>query len=147
MAFNADEDEHILVEDGPQIDRARCFFGTHATVRFTKQTVVTIGFLCEACFDFAMSKWRKTLWPSMQMRTKTFSWRTVLKLTAARCFIGTHARVRFTKEAVVTSGFPREACLDLGDVKVVKKGGPQIERGTVFLRDTCQREIHQRNIC
>ena len=25
--------------------------------------------------------------------------------------------------------------------------GPQIERGTVFLRDTCQREVHQRNIC
>ena len=25
--------------------------------------------------------------------------------------------------------------------------GPQIERGTVFLRDTCHREIHQRNIC
>ena len=33
--------------------------------------------------------------------------------------------------------FPREACLDLGDVKVVKEGGPQIERGMVFLRDTC----------
>ena len=32
---------------------------------------------------------------------------------------------------------PREACLDLGDVKVVKEGGPQIERGMVFLRDTC----------
>ena len=25
--------------------------------------------------------------------------------------------------------------------------GHQIGRGTVFFRDTCQREIHQRNIC
>ena len=58
--------------------------------------------------------------------------------------------------------FPREACFDLGDVKVdethhdlsMKKEededilveeGPQIERGTVFHRDTCHREIHQRN--
>ena len=47
--------------------------------------------------------------------------------------------------------FPREACFDLGDVKVenvivtfyeeedegiLVEGRPQIERGTVFLRDT-----------
>ena len=25
--------------------------------------------------------------------------------------------------------------------------GPQIERGTVFRRDTCHREIYLRNIC
>ena len=51
---------------------------------------------------------------------------------------------------------PREACLHLGDVKVEQdivtfneedhedtfvEEGPQIERGTVFLRDTCHREI------
>ena len=52
--------------------------------------------------------------------------------------------------------FPREACFDLGDVKVenvivafreeeeediLVEEGPQIERGTVFHRDTCHREI------
>ena len=57
--------------------------------------------------------------------------------------------------------FPSEACFDQGDVKVEKhivtlntekdedilvEDGPQIERGTVFLRDTCQYEICQRNI-
>ena len=42
--------------------------------------------------------------------------------------------------------FPREACLDLGDVKVVKEGGPLFERGMVFLRDTRHREFHPRNI-
>ena len=49
---------------------------------------------------------------------------------------------------------PREACLHLGDVKVEMKrrmktllvgGGSQIERGTVFLRDTRHREIYQSN--
>ena len=56
---------------------------------------------------------------------------------------------------------PREACFDLGDVKVEKdnvtfneeededplvKGRPQIERVTVSLRNTCFREIHPRNM-
>ena len=59
--------------------------------------------------------------------------------------------------------FPREACFDLGDVKVEKdivtfneeededtlvEEGPQIERrmkARVFHRDTCYREIYQRN--
>ena len=52
--------------------------------------------------------------------------------------------------------FAGEACFDLGDVEVEKDTvtfneeededtlvnvGPQIERGTVFRRDTCHREI------
>ena len=49
---------------------------------------------------------------------------------------------------------PREACFHLGDVKVEMKRRMktfsweriQIERGTVFHRDICHREIHQRNI-
>ena len=57
--------------------------------------------------------------------------------------------------------FPREACFDLVNVEVVKdivtfnerededilvEEGPQIERGTVFHRDACHRQIYQRNI-
>ena len=66
--------------------------------------------------------------------------------------------------------FPRDACFDLGDVKVenvivtfnerededilndadededsLVEDGPQIDLGTVFLWDTCHREIYQRN--
>ena len=56
---------------------------------------------------------------------------------------------------------PREACFDLGDVEVEKdivtfnerededilvEEGPQIERATVSLRNTCYREIHPRNM-
>ena len=58
--------------------------------------------------------------------------------------------------------FPREACFDLGDVKWTRhivtlsmkrrmktlswRKDLTFERGTVFLRDTCHREIYQRNI-
>ena len=53
-------------------------------------------------------------------------------------------------------------CFDLGDVKVERdivtineeededtlvEEGPHFERGTVLHRDTCHREMHQRNIC
>ena len=56
---------------------------------------------------------------------------------------------------IVTKRLPREACFDQGDGQVEKdvvtlsgeededtlvEEGPQIERGTVFLRDTCHRE-------
>ena len=68
--------------------------------------------------------------------------------------------MRFTTERVVTSGSHREACFHLGDVKVEKdfvtfneededtlvEEGPQIERVTLFLRDTCNCEIYQSNI-
>ena len=32
------------------------------------------------------------------------------------------------------------------DEDILVEDRPQIERGTVFLRDTCHREVHQRNI-
>ena len=63
--------------------------------------------------------------------------------------------VRFTKETFVTSG-SRVQRFNHGDVKVEQdivtfneedhedtfvEEGPQTERGTVFLRDTCYREI------
>ena len=61
---------------------------------------------------------------------------------------------------IVTKRLPREACFDQGDCQVEKdvvtlsgeededtlvEEGPQVERGTVFLRDTCHREIYHTN--
>ena len=98
---------------------ARCFSGTHATVRVTEEAVVTSGSCVECVLTWAMSKWRKTVGLSMKSRikslswrkdlklndveVKTLSWRKYLKLQAARCFSGTHATVRFTKGTFVTS--------------------------------------------
>ena len=103
-----------------KLNVARCFTGTHATVRVTEEAVVTSGSCVECVLTWAMSKWRKTVGLSMKSRikslswrkdlklndveVKTLSWRKDLKLNAARCFSGTHATVRVTEEAVVTSG-------------------------------------------
>ena len=95
----------------------------------------------------------------MKRRMKTFSWRKDLKLNAARCFSGTHADREIYQRNIRDKRLPGEACFDLGDVKVEKdtvtfneeededtlvEERPQIELGTVFHRDTCHREVHQR---
>ena len=80
-----------------KFNAARCFTGTHATVRFTKEIFVTSGCPREACFDLGDVK------VEMKRRMKTFSWGRI-KLNAARCFSGTRATVRFSKATVVTSG-------------------------------------------
>ena len=93
VTFNEEEDEDTLVEEGPQLNAARCFSGTHATVRFTRETFVTSGSHVKRVLTWAMSKWRKTVGLSMKRRMKTLSWRKDHKLNAARCFTGTHATV------------------------------------------------------
>ena len=94
VTFNEKEDEVTLVEEGSQIERARCFPGTHATVRLTQKAFVTSGSRVKRFLTWVMSKWRTSLLPFMIRRKKTLSWERI-----------------------------------------------QIERGTVFLRDTCHREI------
>ena len=69
-----------------------------------------------------------------------------LKFKAAQCFSGTHATREMYQRSSRDKRFPREACLDLGDVKVVKQGGPLFERGMVFLRDTCHCFFFHTNI-
>ena len=110
MTFNGEEEEDTLVEEG------RCLPGTHATVRSTKATFVTSGSCVKRVLTRAMSMWRTPLLPLMKRKMKALPLR---------------------KERL-----PREACFDLGDVNLDKnivedilvEEGPQIERGTVFLR-------------
>ena len=170
--FNEEEDEDTLVEEDLKLNAARCFSGTHATVRVAEEAVVTSVSCVECVLTWAMSKWRKTVGLSMKRRMKTSSWRKDLRLNAARCFSGTRATVRFSKETVVTSGSRVKRVLTRAISKLTKhivtfneeedgdtlveevpqiercrgedtlvEEGPQIERGTVFLRDTCHREI------
>ena len=75
-----------------RLDAARCFSGTHASVRFTRETFVDKRLPREACFDLGDVK------VEMKRRMKTFSWRKDLKLNSSRCSTGTHATVRFTRE-------------------------------------------------
>ena len=99
-----------------KLNAARCFSGTHATVRVTEEAVVTSGSCVKCVLTWAMSKWRKTVGLSMQRRMKTLSWRKDVKLNDVE-----------------------------EDEDTLVEGCPQIERGTVFLRDTRHREVHQRN--
>ena len=97
----------------------------------------------------------------MKKKIKTLSWRKYLKLNAARCFSGNACHREIYQRNFLDKRLPREACFDLGDVKVEKdivtfieeegegilvEGRPQIERATVSLRNTCYREIHPRNM-
>ena len=177
VTFNEEEDEDTLVEEVPQLNAARCFSGTHATVRFTRETFVTSGSHVKRVLPWAMSKWRKTVGLSMKRRMKTLSWRKDLKLNDVEqdedTLVEERPQIergtmfhRDTRHRVIhqrnirDKWFPREACFVLGDVKVENvivafreeeeedtfvEEGPQIERGTVFLRGTCHCDSHQRN--
>ena len=81
-----------------KLNAARVSQGHMPPVRFTKETFVDKRLPREACFDLGDVK------VEMKRRMKTLSWRKDLKLNAAPCLPGTHATVRLTQEAFVTSG-------------------------------------------
>ena len=81
-----------------KLNAAWCFSGTPATVFFFHRNIGDKRLPCEACFALGDVK------VEMKRRMKSLLWRKDLKLTAARCFFGTHATVRFTKGTVVASG-------------------------------------------
>ena len=91
----------------------------------------------------------------MKRRVKTLSWRKDRKFNAARCFSRTHATVRFSPRNSRDKRLPRKVCFNQGDVEVEKdivtfnqkededtlvEEGRQIERRTVLLRDTSDRD-------
>ena len=145
---DVEEDEDTLVEEVPQIESGTVF---HRDTRHRAIHQRNIRDRVKRVLTWAMSKWRTSLLPFVKRRVKTLSWRKDRKFNAARCFSRTHATVRFAQETVVTSGSCVNRFFDQGDVKVAndivtfneEEDGdtlveevPQIERGTVFLRDT-----------
>ena len=146
-------------------------------MRVTEEAVVTSGSCVECVLTWAMSKWRKTVGLSMKSRIKSLSWRKDLKLNdveqdedtlveevpqiaSGTVFLRDTRHRAIHQRNIRDKWFPREACFDLGDIKVenvivafreeeeediLVEEGPQIERGTVFFRGTCHCESHQRN--
>ena len=158
VTFNEEEDEDILVEEGPQIERARCFTGTHATVRFTKETFVTKRIPREAFFDLGDVKVENVIVTFSEQEDEDTVVDVGPQIERGTVFRRDTCRSRNFRD----KRFPREACFDLGDVKVESvivafreeeeedirvEEEPRISRGTVFLRDACDRKIFQRNIC
>ena len=59
VTFNEEKDEYTLVEERTSNCTSRCFAGTHATVRFIEETVVTSATRVKRVLIWAMSKWTK----------------------------------------------------------------------------------------
>ena len=85
-----EEDEDILVEEGPQIERGTVFHRDTCLREIYSRNICDKRIPREACFDLGDVK------VEMKRRKKTFSWRKNLKLNAACCFSGTHATVSFS---------------------------------------------------
>ena len=101
VTFHEEEDEHTLVEEGPQIERGTVFHRDTCHREIYSRNSRDKRFAGEACFDLG----------DVEVEKDT---------------------VTFNEEE---------------DEDTLVDVGPQIERGTVFRRDTCHREIYLRNIC
>ena len=136
---------------------------THATVRFTTERVVTSGSHREACFhldDVKVEKDIVTFENDIVTVCEEEDEDTLveegLQIERGTVFHKDTWHSEVYPRNIVTKRLPREACFDQGDCQVEKdvvtlsgeededtlvEEGPQIERGTVFLRDTCHSEI------
>ena len=143
------------------MNAARCFTGTHVTVRFTKETFVTNGSRVKRVLTWAMSKWTKHVVTFNEEEDEDILEEDGLQIERDTVFLRDACHREIYQRNFLDKRLPREACFDLGDVKVEKdivtfneeededplvEGRPQIERATVSLRNTCYREIHPRNM-
>ena len=212
VTFNEEEDEDTLVEEGPQIERGTVSPRDTRHCEAHPRSIRDKQIPREACFDLGDVKVEKDIVILTEEEDEDSLVEEGREIGRGTVFLGdachreTHQRnirdkrLKWTKHIVtfkeekdehilVEEGpqiecdtvfhrdtshrefHPRnirakrllcEACFDQGDVKVendivtfneeqdedtLVAEGHQIGRGTVFLRDTCQREIHQRNIC
>ena len=119
--------------------------------------------LREACFNLGDAKVEKDIVTFNEEEDGDTLVEEVPQIERGTVFLrDTYRHVGFWYRNIRDKRIPREAFFDLGDVKVenvivtfneekdeytLVEEGPQIERGTMFHRDTCQREVHSRNIC
>ena len=131
------------------MNAARCFTGTHVTVRFTTERVVTSGSHREAFFDLGDVKVENvivTFYEEEDEHTLAEEGSQIERGTVFHRY--TRQREIYSRN-ICDKRLLREVCFDLGDVKVEKdivtfneeededtlvEEGPQIERGTVLLR-------------
>ena len=146
--------------DDLKLNAARCFSGTHATVRFIEETVVTSATCVKRVLTWARSKWTKDSRTCNEEEDEDTLVEEGLELERGTVFHKDTWHSEIFPRNIVTKRLPREACFDQGDCQVQKdvvtlsgeededtlvEEGPQVERGTVFLRDTCHREIYYTN--
>ena len=135
------------------MNSSRCSTGTHATVRFTKETFVTSGSRVKRVLTWAMSKWAKHIVTFNEEQDEDILVEDRPQIERDTVFLRDTCHREVHQRNIRDKRLPREACFDQGDVKVEKdivpfneeedegtleEEGPQIERGTVFLRHTCR---------
>ena len=122
---------------------------------------MTNGFRVKRVLTWAMSKWTKQIVTFNEEEDEDTLEEDGLQIERDTVFLRDACHREIYQRNFLDKRLPREACFDLGDVKVEKdivtfieeegegilvEGRPQIERATVSLRNTCYREIHPRNM-
>ena len=162
MILTEEEDEDILVEDGPQIDRGTVFLWDTCHREIYQRNSRGKRFPREACLDLVDVEVVKDIVTFNEREDEDILVEAGPQIERGTVFHRDACHRQIYQRNIRDKRIPREAFFDLGDVKVenvivtfnekkeeytLVEEGPQIERGTVFHRDTCQREIYSRNIC
>ena len=156
-----EEDEDILVEERPQIELVTVFHRDTCHREVHQRTFVTSGSRVKRVLPWALTKWTKHVVTFNQEEDEDILVEEGSQIERGTvsprdtCLRETHPK------SIRDKRIPREAFFDLGDVKVenvivtfhdlekediLVEEGSQIERGTMFHRDTSHREFHPRNI-
>ena len=157
MTFNEEEDEDVLVEEGPQIERGTVFQRDTCHREIYKRNSRGKRLPRAACFNQGDVEVEKDIVTFSEQEDEDTVVDVGPQIERVTVFLRDACHRVVYQRSSRDKRFPREACLDLGDVKEEKAvvtfseeqdedtlvaEGHQIGRGTVSLRDTCHREIY-----
>ena len=162
VILTEEEDEDSLVEEGPQIECGTVFLWGTCHREIYQRNSRGKRFPREACLDLVDVEVVKDIVTFNEREDEDILVEEGPQIERGTVFHRDACHRQIYQRNIRDKRIPREAFFDLGDVKVenvivtfneekdeytLVEEGPQIGRGTVFHRDTCQREIYSRNIC
>ena len=103
-----------------KLNAARCFRGTHATVRFSRATVVTGGSRVKFAFDQGDVKVENVIVTFNEKEYEDILVEEGLQIERDTVFHKDTCQREVHQRNICDKRLPREACFDLGDVKVEK---------------------------
>ena len=157
VTFYEEQDEDILVEDRHQIERDTVFLRDTCHREVHQRNIRDKRLPREACFDQGDVKVDKNIVTFNEEQDEDILVEDRPQIERDTVFLRDTCHREVHQRNIRDKRLPREACFDQGDVKVEKdivpfneeedegtleEEGPQIERGTVFLRHTCLHEIN-----
>ena len=157
VSFNEEEDGDILVAEGHQIGRGTVFLRDTCQREIHQRNICDKRFSREAFFDLGDVKVENVIVTFYEEKDEYTLLEEGPQIERGTVFQRDTCHREVHQRNIRDKRIPREACFDQGDVKVEKdivpfneeedeglleEEGPQIERGTVFLRHTCHHEIN-----